>query len=63
MVQISDEGIIFCGESQEMMIVCDFFNTYAIDQECGNCPLTRFVEKCLDKELNVSLGDFLCLFG
>lgn len=63
MVHIEENGQIYCGQDVQSMIVCDFFDTYAIDQECGNCPLTRLVDKCLDKELNVTLGDNLCLFG
>lgn len=62
MVHIEENGQIYCGQDVQSMIVCDFFGSYAIDQLCGNCPLVKVVGRCLDTELNVSIGDNLYFF-
>lgn len=59
MIHIEDNGKIYCGKDVQSMIVCDFFGTYKVFQECGNCPLARFMDKFIELEFNVDRSLFL----
>lgn len=46
-VEITEEGIVFCGKC-----VCDPIGLWKINQHCDNCPIldfaVRFRELCID---------------
>lgn len=61
MVHLDFNGVVYCDEIGDHCHVCDFFGLLRMDAQCGNCPMTNFVDRYVDAKLDRGLWEELGL--